>query len=359
MLIEDCLIDAPMHPIAPPPPWELTSDGCQPVAEIDDPSCCPPPLCGNDLCCTFVAFMNLLPSGPLWDYWKAAAISYFESDPDDPSQCPLLQDPRCPSLVLHAIYTVLKLRTVVHGALWPALRESNPVTAITTLDFHLSRMQWEDCYSQHCREVLTDELTPLEVWTECGPMFCPPDYPPELENALKHNVAVALTRANMGVIKNLCGINWIIEPLGAELKPIYVYTSDNPCALLCTDNPQFEICNSRDWIEGAAVRRYLRDTNAAGRKSRHTGTAAATGLRVCRIVGMAGCAGRGVHRSLDASPGLPNQHHKVLLIWPKAFYQISTVPARSSIATSSATRSIRRMCTTPIRRCRRSSRRAC
>ena len=222
----------------------------KPVAEIDDPSCCPPPLCGNDLCCTFVAFMNLLPSGPLWDYWKAAAISYFESDPDDPSQCPLLQDPRCPSLVLHAIYTVLKLRTVVHGALWPALRESNPVTAITTLDFHLSRMQWEDCYSQHCREVLTDELTPLEVWTECGPMFCPPDYPPELENALKHNVAVALTRANMGVIKNLCGINWIIEPLGAELKPIYVYTSDNPCALLCTDNPQFEICNSRDWIEG-------------------------------------------------------------------------------------------------------------
>ena len=59
-----------------------------------------------------------------------------------------------------------------------------------------------------------------------------------------------LSLANMGVIKNLCGLNWIIEPLGAELKPVYVYTSDNPCALLCTDNPQFEICYKQDWLEG-------------------------------------------------------------------------------------------------------------
>ena len=50
-------------------------------------------------------------------------------------ECPLLQDPACPSLVLHSIYTVLKLRHVVHGALWLALRESNPYTAVTTLDY--------------------------------------------------------------------------------------------------------------------------------------------------------------------------------------------------------------------------------
>ena len=25
----------------------------------------------------------------------------------------------------------------------------------------------------------------------------------------------------MGVIKNLCGINWVIEPLGAEIVPVY------------------------------------------------------------------------------------------------------------------------------------------
>ena len=58
---------------------KLGADGCVPFAVIDDPSCCPPPLCGNDLCCTFVAFFNLMPSGPLWDYWKAAAIDWFSA----------------------------------------------------------------------------------------------------------------------------------------------------------------------------------------------------------------------------------------------------------------------------------------
>jgi hypothetical protein len=198
----------------------LSADGCVPVATIDDPSCCPPPLCGNDLCCTFVAFFNLLPSGPLWDYWKEQAISYFQRS-DDPSQCPLLADPKCPSLILHAIYTVLKLRQYVHGALWVALRESNPYTAVTTLDNHLDRLQWEDCYNQHCRSAVLGTMSPLEVWSACGPMFCPPDYPPELEAAVKRGVAIALNRANMGVIKNLCSLNWIIEPLGAHLVPVY------------------------------------------------------------------------------------------------------------------------------------------
>ncbi len=44
----------------------LSADGCVPFVDIDEPACCPPPLCGNDLCCTFVAFLGLLPSGPLW-----------------------------------------------------------------------------------------------------------------------------------------------------------------------------------------------------------------------------------------------------------------------------------------------------
>ena len=48
--------------------------------------------------------------------------------------------------MLHSIYTVLKLRSYVHGPLWAALRESNPYTAVTTLDYHLERLQWEDCY---------------------------------------------------------------------------------------------------------------------------------------------------------------------------------------------------------------------
>jgi hypothetical protein len=237
------------------PVTTLSADGCVPFTELPETGCCPPPLCGNDLCCTFVAFFNLLPSGPLWDYWKAQAISYFESN-EDPALCPLLKDPACPSLVLHSIYTVLKLRRYVHGALWTAYRESSPLTAVTTLDNHLAVLQWEDCYNQHCRSVLLGELTPYEVWTECGPQFCPPDFPPELEDAVKKGVATALTRANMGVIKNMCGINWIIEPLGAEIRPIYPPPKPEnpivspPCTEQCMDDVGFVISYTRDWLEG-------------------------------------------------------------------------------------------------------------
>lgn len=250
----------------------LTADGCLEVMQPDDIVCCPPPLCGNDLCCTFVAFFNLLPSGPLWDYWKKAAIDYFESN-EDPAECPLLQDPKCPSLILHAIYTVLKLRSMVHGPLWVALRESNPYTAVTTLDNHLARLRWEDCYAQHCRAVLLGEITPLEIWTHCGPLFCPPNYPDDLENALKRAIAIALTRANMGIIKNLCALNWVIQPLGAELvkelpepcvddPPIvdppppedceeYEYGCQEPCSPdVCVESPQFIIRRTQDWLEG-------------------------------------------------------------------------------------------------------------
>lgn len=231
----------------------LSADGCVEVAIPDETGCCPPPLCGNDLCCTFVAFFNLLPSGPLWDYWKAAAISYFESN-EDPAECPLVKDPQCPSLVLHAIYTVLKLRTVVHGALWPALRESNPATAVTTLDAHLARLQWEDCVAQHCRANYLGEITPLEIWTECGPLFCPPNYPPDLENAVKRGIAISLTRANMGVVKNLCSLNWIIDPLGAAIRPIYPdppYPPTEPCDPYgCNGEQLFEIYRTRDTLEG-------------------------------------------------------------------------------------------------------------
>jgi hypothetical protein len=230
----------------------LTADGCQPWAEPVETGCCPPPLCGNDLCCTFVAFFNLLPSGPLWDYWKQAAISYFETH-DNPAECPLLSDPRCPSLVLHSIYTVLKLRHVVHNALWPALRESSPYTAVTTLDDYLARMRWEDCYKQHCRNPNLGTLTPYEIMGECGPIYCEIEFPEELDKALKRAIAIALTRANMGVIKNLCGINWVIEPLGAILQPFFPKPppDNNPCYELCVENPEFVLCQTRDWLESA------------------------------------------------------------------------------------------------------------
>lgn len=258
----------------------LTADGCQDVAVIPDTGCCPPPLCGNDLCCTFVAFFQLLPTGPMWDYWKQAAISYFNNPENDPAECPLITDPRCPSIVLHAIYTVLKLRKVVHEALWPAFREADPQTAITTLDNHLERMEWEDCYNTHCRSPMLGALSPVEIMGVCGPMYCPPPYSDDLACALKRAIARSLDRASMGIVKNLCGINWVIEPLGAQIVPIYAAPIPDPCPpdpppegcdptedddidLTCLETDcdpydcgeakQFYLCQSRDWLEGCGT----------------------------------------------------------------------------------------------------------
>src|SRR5262245_15455247 len=99
----------------------LSADGCVEVAELTATGCCPPPLCGNALCEMFCAFINILPCGPMWDYWKERATSYFIAS-DNPEECDAVTDPECPTLVQHAIYVTLKLRDIVNNGLFPALR---------------------------------------------------------------------------------------------------------------------------------------------------------------------------------------------------------------------------------------------
>jgi hypothetical protein len=61
----------------------------------------------------------------------------------------------------------------------------------------------------------------------------------------------------MGVIKNLCGINWIIEPLGAMIQPRNLETAVFPdpetmggCDSLCPDKVEFEILPISDYLPG-------------------------------------------------------------------------------------------------------------
>lgn len=227
----------------------LGADGCVESAVLPDTDCCPPPLCGGDLCGMFCSFISALPSGPMWDYWKQRAMSLLSGQPEcDPSVLA-----GCPSLVSHAIYTVVKLQDMVHNTLWPALRESNPYTAQTTLDDWLQRLEWEDCYNQHCRSVLLGDLTPVEIQGQCGPIFCAPDFPDELVCAVKRATVIALTRAQMGVIKNLCGLNWIIEPLGAQiiaLEPVVTPINPDACVSKCPADVRFQICQTSDFIPG-------------------------------------------------------------------------------------------------------------
>src|SRR5207244_9658331 len=70
----------------------------------------------------------------------------------------------------------------------------------------------------------------------------------------KKAIVISLTRAQMGVIRNLCGLNWIIEPLGAQLSPVFSdpVIDDSPCASECAEPTAFEVAPSRDWLDGVA-----------------------------------------------------------------------------------------------------------
>jgi hypothetical protein len=49
--------------------------------------------------------------------------------------------------------------------------------------------------------------------------YCPTAFPVDFENAMKHAIIMALTRAQRGFIRNLDGFNWVIAPLGAQVVP--------------------------------------------------------------------------------------------------------------------------------------------
>lgn len=224
----------------------LGADGCVDAGPVVLDDCCAPPLCGTELCKLICSFINLLPQGPMWDYWKQKALASYSPgvNPEDP---PCLPDVQCPSLVYHAIYAAFKMQEFVYTMLWPVVRESNPSTAETSVGNWLMTLEWEDCYAQNCRSVLLGELTPYEILDACGnPLYCPPNISDELRCALDRAILLSLSRAQMGGIKNLCWINWVIEPLGAVLTPRNVadcvaYSCDDTCDPL-PDTPTLLQC---------------------------------------------------------------------------------------------------------------------
>lgn len=213
----------------------LGADGFAPVnPDFDPESCCPDPICSltcDDGCST----LSVLPTGPLWDKQKAKVQELIAE-----GDCDSVIESDCPSMALYAAYADRTLRHLISNALWPSLRESSPHTAVTTLDDWLLRYAWQDCYRQHCRRVLLTDLSPYEYLNDCGdPEYCETSFPDAFECALKHAILVSLDRARRGVIKNLDGLNWIIAPLGAELRPLEPYPEDVQ-AYIDGDCPELE-----------------------------------------------------------------------------------------------------------------------
>lgn len=224
-------------------------------AVLERDPCCPRDLCEIDLCDLQCNFVQLLPNGPLWDRAKAKGLEQFRQYTWCQPYCP---DPEpCYTLVNYAVYNARRLHNLIFTALWPAIRESNPETASTTLDEWLDRLGWQDCYNNACRDPRLGNLTPYEIPGECGPIFCPVETPADLECAVKRGIVRSLMRLRMGIIKNLCSINWVIEPLGAVVthRPEICVFDDGVTTVAITEEldccrgAHFTICGIDGTIE--------------------------------------------------------------------------------------------------------------
>lgn len=203
-------------------------DGLVQLGVIPSTGCCPVDPCSLTVESIACSFINLLPKGPLWDKAKEEGIS-----------CKGWCFPVCPptngcsSLVNYAIYTGRRLYDLLISTLQPALREANPYTAWDTMDDWLERLGWIDCYSSSCRDPSLGDLTPYEVIGECGPAFCPPNIPPDLQRIYKRGVINALWKMRHGVARNLAAINFVLEDLYTELVLDPDYDPEDPESKKC------------------------------------------------------------------------------------------------------------------------------
>lgn len=232
----------------------LTSDGC--VAEIGAPTdraCCPVSPCEIDPCAIACSFVEILPNGPLWDRAKSEAMSRYALNGQD-SCGPSCYTSPCSSLADYAVYSGFRVAELIRGPLWSALREATPDTAVETIDSWLRLYGWHDAWDSLCRDRRLGP-SPFECgapddpgYENCDVSFNPifvPDVPETLDLAVKRGIIRSVSRLQMAPIKNLCGINWVLEPLGAFLRPM----SPLPALTDCCKGQQWEICSIADTLE--------------------------------------------------------------------------------------------------------------
>lgn len=209
-----------------------------PVANVR--VCCSPQICEITPSMLVCNFVNLLPTGPLWDRAKRKVVSHYMACAQDPAPppCPF-DDDACSSIVSHSVYTALRLYDLLYGSVWPALRESDPTTAFTTMDDWLDRMKWADCFYGLCRDPDLGALSPVEFAGNCYTYYCDVQADVDLQNAVKHGIILALHRLQMGIFARLDDINFVIEPLGARLDVALDAVGDCPLEFDLRPTSQF------------------------------------------------------------------------------------------------------------------------
>jgi len=199
---------------------KLGADGWQEVGLLSS-DCCPPKLTEINVCGMMCNAVNLLPNGPLWERAKMEAMSKFNSGCFG-TECRACDITDCNSMATYAAHMGRVLYDALMGSLFPALMESNPYTACTTVQDWLTRFGWESCFENICRNKALGDLALFETQTACGPVFTGNNKPYSLEltSAVNKAVLVSLARLKMKPIANLNGINWVIEPLSAKLETL-------------------------------------------------------------------------------------------------------------------------------------------
>lgn len=207
------------------------------------------------------SFIDLLPCGPMWDRQKDEAKELITANDGVPPGGFL-----CNSMVTLAILVAQALGFNVRSVLGANLRESSPHTAATTVDDWLLRYDWTDCYRSTCTTEFIANLSPYHCPDECGSLtYVATDFPAEFEAALKHAILQSVFRFSRGVLKNLDGINFVIEPLGARIDPLYSQpvlnfiadpsscdcTDPNECPPCWRDEIQFQITGTSTTLPGA------------------------------------------------------------------------------------------------------------
>lgn len=192
-------------------------DGMVPFGVLTDSDCCPPSFCDVDSCQLATSFIGLLPKGPMWDAakYKARITINRYKDCDACWTCD-----HCPSLVDYAIHVGQLTANAITGPIWRAFRDSDPFTVRDATSSWLDRLQWQDCFRTLCRGSSMGELTPVEIMTDCGPQQVDIPIVGEYKIAFESALIKSLTRMNLGLIKNMAAVNFVIEPLKVQAVPV-------------------------------------------------------------------------------------------------------------------------------------------
>lgn len=256
--------------------------------------CCPPNLCNIDPCGFICAFMEYMPRGPMWDFWKRYRAEQMRNLGDLCTLQSCQQNDMCLTVVDHAIYTAKKLLEVLQNPLQTAIWESNPLTAFNTRQYWLDTFGWEDCfegpshnkqlgfptpYQAVCHDLVqidpclfnttSSQMTP-ELDIPIPPLPCPTNLaenqltptpgfigvdpllditaqvkalcPPDLLLAVQYGILRALVRLSVGVIPNFENINEVLSYVGAAMT-ISFNDSTPGCAQECNQmSPDFPEC---------------------------------------------------------------------------------------------------------------------